>query len=275
MSGDVVLVETDGLIATVTLNRPEKLNAIDETTWDALLTALETLGKDEELRVIRIKGAGRAFSTGADISAGPDSARFHGKDAMAMSKLLNRHYGRQWEATWHNPKPIVAQVHGYCLASALELMNGCDFVVASRDTQFGMVVSRVGSVTMGLLPWVVGMRKARELIMTPRMIDAETALRCGLVNYVVDLEDLDSVAMDLCRDLAAVPPEVTYFGKLAINRSLELTGIGGAVHRGTWDTRTLTSQTRSHREWNDVRQREGLATALERMNAPFREDRVK
>jgi enoyl-CoA hydratase/carnithine racemase len=273
---DRVLVDVGDRIATVTLNRPDKLNAIDEPMWDALLTALETLGQDDSVRVIRLKGAGRAFSSGADIEAGEDSARFHGNDALAMSKLVNRHYGRQWNATWNNPKPIVAQVHGYCVAFALELLGGCDLVVAARETQFGLTVSRFGAVMLALLPWTVGIRKARELILTPRTIDAETALRCGLVNHVVELEDLDSAAMDLCRDVAAVPPEVTYFGKMAINRSLEQTGIGGAVHRSGWDAYVMTSQTAGiSRQWNEIRQREGLAAALRWVNEPFGRDPAK
>jgi enoyl-CoA hydratase/carnithine racemase len=255
-------------IGTITFNRPEKLNALNPAMMSEIKAALMDFAQDDNARVIRLRGAGRAFTSGGDLTEGADSSRYFGNDAMSMTKLVDDTYGSMWDAIWNNPKPVVAQVHGYCVAFGLEIANACDFVVAARGTQFGTLVARFGEVLVAMLPWTIGIRKARELILTPRMIDAEEALTLGLVNSVVDEDDLEKEALDLCRELASIPPEVLYFGKRLINKSLEMTGVGGIVHRDTWQGLVLTSQTRGRmHEWNETRQKEGLQAALKWINS--------
>src|SRR6266508_2038957 len=187
--GSVLLIEDVGPVRRLTLNRPDKLNALNGELVEALSRALAEVENDDGVSVLILRGAGRAFCAGYDLEedagTGPmDSAGWYGE--------LERSAARMLELIDH-PKPVIAQVHGYCLAGGTDLMLACDLCLCSDDALFGYPDIRFGSgvVTM-LLPWVIGARKAKELLFTGEdRVPAEEALQIGLVNRVVPAGELD------------------------------------------------------------------------------------
>jgi enoyl-CoA hydratase len=227
MTGEaLVLREPTGWGMRLTLNRPDKLNAINAELRDELTVAIAEAADDERVRVIAIAGAGRAFCSGYDLSEGqPDSAwawrEVLGKDVEATLAIL------------HCPKPVIAQVHGYALAGGLELAMACDLIVAAEGTRLGEPEIRFGSAPVTLLmPFLIGQKKTRELLLTGDLVDAVEAERIGLVNRVVAAERLADEVDALADRLARVDPDVMAPTKLMLNRAMDATGFAAAVEMG-------------------------------------------
>ena len=258
----IILEEGDGA-AVITLNRPQKLNAIDTVMRSELNAALQWAGAEEQVRVILIKGAGRAFSSGADIND-PEGRWLGEDDAFRMHRRFEEGYSSDWlRFIWENPKLVVAQVHGYCLGLAMDLVNNCDFVVASHEAVFERQEIRMGGVLTAMLPWVVGIRRAKELLLLGRRLDAQTAHDIGLITTVVDLDELDAEVSDLVERIVNLPPEGTYFGKLAINRAVEATGLRQALQYSyALNVLAAHSEDAAARKWASVRSEKGASAAL-------------
>src|SRR6476619_4381326 len=185
---DAVLYETRGPAAWITLNRPEKLNAINSDVLDGLNTAFDRAIADDEVKVVVVTGAGeRAFSAGYDLSAEAAHAdipahEWHGVLATDIDATMR---------LWSLPKPTIAAVRGYCLAGGCELAMACDIIVSGESGRFGEPEIRFGSgpVTL-LMPFVLGQKRTAELLFTGDVIPAADAERAGLVNHVVPDADL-------------------------------------------------------------------------------------
>ena len=190
----------------LTLNRPDKLNALNGAMVAALMTALDAAEADPDVRVIVLSGAGRAFSSGYDLTEeaeGTIGGPVEWRDLLAADVAATLRF-------LDSPKPVIAQVHGYALAGGLELAMACDLVVAAEGTKLGEPEIRYGSAPVTLLmPYLIGQKRTRELLLTGNLIDAVEAERIGLVNRVVPLEGLaaavDALADRLARVLADLP----------------------------------------------------------------------
>ena len=160
-------------------------------------------------------------------------------------------------------KPVVASVHGYCIAGGLDLADSCDLIIAADDTEFGLSESRFGAILMAFLPWTLGMRKAKELIFTSQNISAERAHSLGMVNRVVARADLATETQNLVGTIAKMPAETLYFGKLAVNRAFEISGILSAV-RQSYDLNIFAHLTDgAMRTWGRIRKERGVKAAFE------------
>jgi enoyl-CoA hydratase len=225
MSERVLIVEDIGPIRRLTLNRPSKLNALDSALVEALSEALSDAANHLEVRVIVIAGAGRSFCAGYDLSEepGPESAL----DTLtnSLDRLLE---------VFDHPSPVIAQVHGHCLAGGCDLMMMCDLAVASDDAVFGQPEIRFGSTVIAqVMPWLIGARRAKELIMTGHdRLDATEAQRIGLINRVVPRDRLEEETMRLANELAVVDRVAMSLTKRAINRSWEAAGFRQALIEG-------------------------------------------
>jgi enoyl-CoA hydratase len=239
----------------LTLNRPAKLNAISAELRDALAGAIAEAADDERVRVIAIAGAGRAFCAGYDLADAAPTTAWAWRDVLA----------RDVEATlavWSCPKPVIAQVHGFALAGGLELAMACDLIVAADDAQLGEPEIRFGSAPVTLLmPFVIGQKKARELLMTGDLIDAAEAHRIGLVNRVVPRDRLDHEVDALADRLARVAPDVMAPTKLMLNRAMDAAGFAAAVEMGL-DLQSFINMSDTAREFDAIVQSEGLKAAL-------------
>ena len=242
------------------LDRPEKLNALDGALVHALVAALDAAEQDPEVRVIVLEGAGRAFCSGYDLTeeagaaiAGPVAWRdLLAADVAATLRFLD------------SPKPVIAQVHGYALAGGLELAMACDLVVAAEGTKLGEPEIRYGSAPVTLLmPFLIGQKRTRELLLTGDLIDAAEAERIGLVNRVVPADRLAAEVDALADRLARTPPEVMAPTKRMLNRAMDAAGFRLAVEAGL-DLGAIinAADTPEQREWDEIVRRDGLRAAL-------------
>lgn len=215
----VVEVESRGDVAIITLNRPEKLNAISVEMLDGLLDAVGELGRSPSVGAAVLAGRGRAFSTGGDITA------MHGMDDSRFADTIGR-YMRVSTAFRTCPKPIVAAVHGYALAGGFELALMCDVRFAAVGTQFGLPDTPLGlSPTSGmtyLLPRIVGLGRALYLALGAENIDADEAERIGLVSRVIDPDALMDEAEAFAHRMASYPRVGTAWTKRTFHEGLDL-----------------------------------------------------
>ena len=224
-----VILKKKGYKAYLILNKPEKLNALDMDMYLDLLHYMKELEKDSNIRVIIIKGNGRGFSAGYDIKAETD---------ISISPLEERDSFRdssnalRW-LIWDINKPVICQVHGYCLGGACELTLPADFVIASEDAVIGEPEIKFGSPPVFLMiPWLTGIRKGKELLMTGENISGNDAEKFGLITKAVPLEKIDEEVESLANKLIRIPPEILYLQKLGINRQFEMMGMKTGID--TW-----------------------------------------
>jgi enoyl-CoA hydratase len=242
----------------LTLERPAKLNALSASLIGELTAALDAAILDERVRVIVLQGAGRAFSSGYDLTEegdieGPVQWRALLKaDVDATLRILDC------------PKPVIAQIHGYALAGGLELAMACDLVVAAEGTKLGEPEIRYGSAPVTLLmPYLIGQKKTRELLLTGDLIDAVEAERIGLINRVVPMERLEAEVDALADRIARTPPEVMGPTKMMLNRAMDAAGFRLAVEAAL-DLGAIinAAETPEQREWDAIVKRDGLKAAL-------------
>jgi 2-(1,2-epoxy-1,2-dihydrophenyl)acetyl-CoA isomerase len=211
--GDVPVLEyRPGRISHVVFNRPQVKNALNAESWVLLARALEDFAADEHARVLVLSGAGATFSAGADVTGNINApAEQVGAKMREVADIVLRLH--------RMPKPVVAKVDGAAVGVAMSLALGCDLVIASDRARFGAVFAKIGLTPDGglswLLPQLVGLHKAKELVLFPGLIDAARARELGLVNTVVPAEELDAVTDEWCEQLAALAPKVAE-GALAL-----------------------------------------------------------
>jgi 2-(1,2-epoxy-1,2-dihydrophenyl)acetyl-CoA isomerase len=206
---DPILLTRDGAVATLTLNRPAALNALDAPMMDALVAHTSSLAADATLRVLVVRGAGRHFMAGGDLR---DFARRIGQPPPARAAEFERLIGRLHAAIEHlhrMPQPIVAGVHGAVAGFGMSLMCACDLAIAADDAYFTSAYRHIGLTPDGgatwALPRIVGLRRALEILLLGERFDAQEALRIGLVNRVVPAADLDRALAEVVGSLVAGP----------------------------------------------------------------------
>jgi enoyl-CoA hydratase/carnithine racemase len=265
----LVLVEDVGPVRRLRLNRPDKLNALSHEMVLELSSALTEAATDEAVRVLVLSGAGRAFCAGYDLL---EDEEFEGVDVSTWRDALEGDVRHMLELFDH-PKPIVAQVHGYCLAGGCDLMMMCDLAVAASDSLFGEPEIRFGSgvVTM-VMPWLIGARRAKELLLTGMdRIPADEALRLGLVNRVVPPDELEEATMTLAREIAVIDPVALSLTKRSINRSWEAAGFREALFANVdLDAIIEAAEVPERKEFARIRSEQGLKAAIAWRDARFR-----
>ncbi len=256
---DVVLAADDGPVRVLTLNRPEKLNAMSTLMTERLSVLLADAARDESVRVIVITGAGRSFCAGYDLEEDAVSDSYE-----ASFESLNHSLDRLLEVFDH-PQPVIASVRGHCLAGGCDLMMMCDLTVAADNAVFGQPEIRFGSAIVAhVLPWLVGARAAKEYILTgDDKITATRAKELGLVNRVVPVDDLEAETLKLAQDLAAVDPTVMALTKRAINASWEKAGFREALREGVELGAVIESDRAPEREeFERISREQGLRDAI-------------
>ena len=267
----VLLVDDVGPIRRLTLNRPGSLNALNAALMESLADAVAAAGADDGVRVVVIRGAGRAFSAGYDLNEDAEGGEH---DARAWHEALALDTGRML-AILDCPKPVIASVHSYCLAGGTDLMLACDLAVAADDAYFGYVDVRFGSGVVSMfLPWIVGVRKAKELLFTGEdRVSAAEAFRVGLVNRVVPRDELDGATQALAEEIAKNEPFVVQTTKRAVNRAWDVAGFRAAMAANVeLDVMIETANLPARDEFRRITQEEGLKAAIAWRDARFRED---
>ena len=261
MPEPLVRSERRGAIALLTLNRPDKLNAVNVPMIEALDAALDAAEADETVRAIVLAGAGRAFSAGFDLDMGVGDGK---PDPAAVRRALENDF-RIIVRFWDSPKPTIAAVHGYCLGSGMELALACDLTIASDDCRFGLPEVKFGSgIVAMLLPWLAGPKAAKYLLLTGEdRVSAAEVQAMGLVNRVVPAASLLDEALALAQRIAANDANAVRMTKQAINRSLDIGGMRQAMRNALEiDVAIETSETAESREFNEILRRDGAKAAI-------------
>ncbi len=220
---DTVLLQQSGAIATVTLNRPSQLNAINDAMMVGLRDVLTQVEQDANIRVVILRGAGKAFMAGGDV------AMFHArKDEVAsLFHELGGVFHESIKLLRRMGKPVIASVHGACAGGGLSVMLGCDLAIAADTAQFTLAYSRIGTSPDGgsthFLPRIIGTRKTMELALLPDVFGAAQALNLGLVNWVVPEGSLEEETLKIAQRLAAGPTHAYANTKALVNATFDRT----------------------------------------------------
>ena len=263
----VIYERVEEKIFRLTLNRPEKLNALSPKLLGEFDEVLNEFEADREASVLIVRGAGRAFCAGYDLQGTqqPGSGFTVSSDRINLHKIIDR-----WQRLWAIGKPTIAQVHGYCLAGATELAGHCDLVFASDDAQFGHPAGRSLGIlpTLSMWPVLIGPRKAKEFFFTGDLMNAQEALASQLVNRVFPKDQLDSETLAYARRVALVPIELLALHKAAVNRWLDIQGIR-ALEQSAADLDCIAHQTDAVKNWMKASRERGLKEALSERDRPF------
>jgi enoyl-CoA hydratase len=216
----------------ITLNRPEKRNAINNGMRAELFADLERADIDETVNVTIVRGAGPCFSSGYDLKPAADDDRPYytaGGDGS-----WSRHVTEGWVRIWDLAKPVIAQVHGYAMAGGTELAAACDLVYVAHDATFSYPVVRIISPPdFQYHPWLVGMRNAMELVLTGDPITGDDAVRIGLANRAFPADELDASVVAVAARIAGVPAELLQINKRSVHRAMEIMGIRTGLRAGS------------------------------------------
>jgi len=264
-------------VATITLNRPERLNTIVPPMPDELEAAVRRALAEDEVTVIVLRGAGRAFCAGFDFGGGfhhwdahitTDGAWDPGKDFMtATSQALGA--VPKFMSLWRSPKPVIAQVHGWCVGGGSDLALCADVVIASEDARIGTPYSRMwGCYLTGMWLYRLGLTKAKEFALTGKPLSGREAADAGLINAAVPFRALEDEVRERARQLAAIPLSQLSAMKLIVNQAYENMGLAstqllGPVLDG------LMRNTPQARRFIELAEREGVGGVLARRDGPF------
>lgn len=258
--GERVLIETFGPVRRISLDRPGARNAQDREMLDELDAAMTEAARDDAVHVVILAAVGEHFSAGHDLKqAQRERADFTVEQRWAFE--ADRYY-RYCLNIFDHPKPVIAQVRGGCIAAGFMVANMCDIIVAAQDAFFSdPVCHTLGAAAVEVLihPWVLGQRKARELLYAGGRFTAEEAERAGMVNHVVPVDQLESRALDLAQRIAAAPPFALKLLKRSLNRSMEAQGFRTAL-AAHFDTHQLSHVSEAFKAARD----RGLSKAIGR-----------
>ena len=277
MPYETLLYSVDGPVATLTLNRPDALNTIVPPMPDEVEAAVNAAVRDERVKVIVLRGAGRAFCAGFDFGGGfhhwdqyltTDGQWDPGKDfVLATAPAFAP--TQKFMSLWRSPKPVIAQVHGWCVGGGSDYALCCDLVIASEDARIGTPYARMwGAYLSGMWIYRLGLTRAKEYALTGRPLSGREAADCGLINEAVPFDQLEATVRGRAAQLASVPSSQLAAMKLLVNQAIENMGLGATqtlgpildgLMRNTPDAKEFIEYARDH----------GVRAAVARRDGPF------
>ena len=277
MAYETLLYDVEAEIATITLNRPETLNTIVPPMPEEVEAAVSEAVRDPAVKVIVVRGAGRAFCAGYDFAGG-----FHewdegittagewdpGKDfAMATSTLTGPTH--KFMSVWRAPKPVIAQVHGWCVGGGSDFALCADLVIASEDARIGTPYSRVwGAYLSGMWIYRLGLTKAKEHALTGKPLSGTEAAEIELINEAVPFDRLEETVRERAGQLAGLPPSQLAAMKLVVNQAYENMGLASSQALGSI-LDGLMRNTPEARRFIEVAEREGVGAVIAERDGPF------
>lgn len=258
MSSPNLLIEHHGAVRRIYLNRPELRNAQSQQMLDELDAAFESARSDPETRVVVLGAKGPHFSAGHDLKqAQAERADFTVEQRWNYEE--QRYFGYCMRI-WDFPKPVIAQVQGACIAAGLMVANVCDLIVASEDAFFSDPVTHtMGAASLEVLihPWVLGLRRAKEMLFTGERLSAQKACEYGMVNKVVPADSLEAETMAMAQRIAKAPPFAMRLVKKSLNRSMDVQGMRQALS-AHFDLHQLSHLSEEYRQTREA----GLSKAI-------------
>lgn len=268
MTSPLVLIDAPAPhVARFTLNRPEKRNALNNPLRGQLIEGLQAADVDPDIRVSIIRGAGTSFSAGYDIGGGNEGHDYPHFTAPGEGQWP-RHVTETWMGIWDLQKPVIAQVHGYCLAGGSELATGCDLVYVADDAKMGYPAVRFGVPDMQFHAWLLGMRAAMEMMVTGDSISGTEAVRLGWANRAFPAADLEASVLAVAQRIALLPPDIVQLNKRTVHRAMDHMGLRQSIRAGT-DICALGIHQESFEVFLNEMKHKGLTAALQERDAPF------
>lgn len=227
---ETVAYEADGNVATITLNRPERLNTITPQLARDVVAALAEANADPAVHAMRLRGAGRVFCAGYDIDWGARSMEEQESgrpwDPMEDLRNMSRFVFDTYMALWRSPKPVIAQVHGFCVGGGTDFALCSDLIVCEENVRIGYPPARVwGSPTTAMWTYRLGLERSKRLLLTGDALDGRRAVEWGLASLAVPADELDEAAMGLARRVAQLPVNQLQMMKLLVNTAIEQMGL--------------------------------------------------
>ncbi len=263
----VLIDEPAPHVRRITMNRPEKRNALFHPLRGAILESLRDGDADPDVRVMVIRGAGPSFSAGYDLSGGNAGHEMPFYTAGGDGQWP-RHVTEGWMSIWDLATPVIAQVHGFCLAGGSELATCCDLVYIAEDAQMGYPAVRFGVPDMHFHPWFLGMRRAMEMMLTGDSLSGIEAAREGWANRAVPADELEDAVLAVAGRIAVIDPELTQLNKRMVHRQMEHMGLRTGIRAGTELCALGTHTQAMHRFLRDVDDK-GLTGALDERDGAF------
>jgi len=260
-------------VRRLTLNRPEKRNALNHPLRGQLIEALHAADLDDDVRVTIVRGAGTCFSAGYDLGGGNEGHEMPHFTAPGEGQWP-RHVTETWMGIWDLQKPVIAQVHGYCLAGGSELATGCDLVYVAEDAKMGYPAVRFGVPDMQFHAWLLGMRAAMEMMVTGDSISGTEAVRLGWANRAFPEADLDSEVLEVAQRISLLPTDIVQLNKRTVHRAMDHMGLRQAIRAGT-DICALGIHQESFEVFLDEMRTKGLTAALQQRDEPFGDYRTQ
>ncbi|WP_428680994.1 enoyl-CoA hydratase-related protein [Sphingopyxis sp.] len=271
---DPILVDRPAdRVARITLNRPEKRNAMSNALRTQMFAALEAADRDPGVSVVILRGAGSCFSAGYDLSSDVrDEQPWYSAGGLGN---WPRHVTEGCFRIWDMAKPVIGQVHGYCLAGGTELAASCDLLYVAEDAMIGYpVVRSISPPDNQFYPWLIGMRRAMEMMLTGDTISGAEAAEYGFANRAVPLADLEPMVLDMASRVAKIPTDVQQINKRAVHRQMEAMGIRAGIRAGT-ELQALSAMTESAKAFYANVRNDGLTSALSARDEKFGDYRTK
>ena len=260
-------------VRRITLNRPEKRNALNHALRGQVIHALEQADRDPDVRVMIVRGAGKSFSAGYDLGGGNEGQELPWHTAGGDGQWP-RQVTEGWMRIWDLAKPVIAQVHGHCLAGGSELATCCDLVYMAEDAQMGYPAVRFGVPDMHFHAWFVGMRKAMEMMVTGDSLSGVEAARLGWANAAFPAQELEGRVLEMAQRIVDVPADLVQLNKRTVHRQMEIMGLRAGIRAGT-ELCALGTHQKSMHEFLANIQAKGLTTALQERDAPFGDYRTE
>ena len=268
MTYKYILYEKDGEIGRLTLNRPEVLNALSIALLEEMEAALLSADQEPDTKVVIIKGAGRAFSVGYDVEPGKPGE--YGSMLAVNDLIRMQRNTRMITTSWNIHKPVIAQVHGYCIAGGNDVAGQCDIIIAAENAMFiHPQIRRLGLTWMHMTTYNVGLQWAKMLMFTGDPVNGKEAERIGLIAKAMPEEKLEEEVNKLAARIALVPAELLALNKAAINRIAELMGLRNFLSSGM-ELDVIAHTTKAVRDFRARTEEIGLKAALAENEAPFK-----
>jgi enoyl-CoA hydratase len=277
MAFETLLYDTAGALATITLNRPDRLNTIVPPMPEELEAAVNRAVADPQVKVIVLRGAGRSFCAGFDFGGGfhhwdeqltSDGAWDPGKDfVFATSQSLGA--VPRFMSLWRAPKPVIAQVHGWCVGGGSDLALCADLVIASEDARIGTSYSRMwGCYLTGMWVYRLGLTRAKELALSGRPLSGSEAVQAGLINAAVPFARLEQEVRSRAEQLAGIPASQLAAMKLIVNQAYENMGLSSTQLLGPVLDGLMRNTPEAH-DFIELAQREGVGAAVAQRDGAF------
>ncbi len=277
MTFETIAYSTDGPVATITLNRPDELNTIVPPMPDEIERAIGLAIRDAAVKVIILRGAGRSFCAGFNFGGGfhhwdqyftTDGEWDAGKD-FAFSTAQELAPTQKFMAIWRSPKPVIAQVHGWCVGGGSDYALCADIVIASEDARIGTPYSRMwGAYLSGMWLYRLGLTRAKEYALTGKPLSGREAADIGLINRAVPFAQLEDTVRETARQLASIPLSQLSAMKLVVNHAYENMGLASTQTLGPI-LDGLMRNTPEAKAFIDKAGREGVRAVIEARDGPF------